>query len=100
MAASALMAMAEMPQPSSERAQALQRVKKRRDLQAHVVSYVVINAALWAIWAATGAGYPWPAWVSGAWAIGLVLNAWDVYFRRPITDADVQHEIERLHRQR
>jgi hypothetical protein len=31
------------------------------------------------------------------WAIGLVMNAWDVFLRRPITEADVQHEIERLH---
>jgi hypothetical protein len=25
-----------------------------------------------------------------------VLNAWDVLVRRPITEADVQHQIERL----
>jgi len=93
------MATTEIQKPSNEREQALLSLKKRRDLQAHVVSYLVVNAALWAIWAATGAGYPWPAWVTGAWAIGLLLNAWDVYLRRPITDAEVQHEIERLHPQ-
>jgi len=81
---------------NSDREQALERLKKRRDLQAHVVTYVVINAALWAVWAATGAGYPWPAWVTGGWAIGLVLNAWDVYFRRPITEAEVRREMDRL----
>lgn len=80
----------------AERAQAIERLKKRRDLGAHLVAYVVINAALWAIWATTGAGYPWPAWVSGGWAIGLVLNAWDVFFRRPITEADITSELERL----
>jgi 2TM domain len=73
------------------------RLNKRRDFKGHLVAYVVINAALWAVWAATGAGYAWPAWVTGLWAIGLVLNAWDVYFRAPITEADVQREIERSH---
>jgi hypothetical protein len=35
-------------------------------------------------------------WVSGAWAIGLLLNAWDLYGRRPITEADIRREIARL----
>lgn len=77
------------------REEALQRIKKRRDLSAHFVSYVVINAALWAVWAVTGAGYPWPAWVTGGWAIGLLLNAWEVYGRRPITETDIWREMDR-----
>jgi hypothetical protein len=89
----------ELERPSSEREQALTRIKKRRDFQTHLVSFVVVNAALWVIWAATGAGYPWPAWVTGSWGIGLVLNAWDVFLRRPITEADVTREIDRLHPQ-
>jgi hypothetical protein len=88
--------MAEIEQSGSERDQAIERLKKRRDLQGHLVAYVVVNAALWAIWAATGAGYPWPAWVTGGWAIGLLLNVWDVYFRAPITSADVEREMGRI----
>ena len=85
----------ETDQPSGERERALERLKKKRDFQGHLVAYAVVNAALWILWAATGAGYPWPAWVTGLWAIGLVLNAWDVYFRPPITEADVQREMQR-----
>jgi len=80
----------------SERDAALASLKKRRDFQNHLVVYVVINAAVWILWATTGAGYPWPAWLSGIWAVGLVLNAWDVYLRRPITNSDVEQEISRL----
>ena len=83
--------------PTSDRELALRRLKKQRDFQSHVVAYVVINAAVWAIWAFTGAGYPWPAWLTGLWGIGLVMNAWDVYWRRPITETDVERELERLH---
>lgn len=79
--------------------QALARIKQRRDLTAHAFVYLVVNAAVWAVWAVTGHGYPWPAWVTGGWAIGLVLNAWDVYGRRPITEADVRREMDRLHPQ-
>lgn len=28
--------------------------------------------------------------------IGLALNAWDVYVRRPITEADVEREVRSL----
>ncbi len=75
---------------------AMERIKKRRDFGAHLFVYVVVNAAVWGVWAVTGAGYPWPAWVTGLWAIGVVLNAWDVYGRRPITEEEVRREMERL----
>lgn len=88
--------MAEIEQSGSEREQAIERLKKRRDLRGHIVAYVVVNAALWAIWAVTGAGYPWPAWVTGGWAIGVLLNVWDVYFRAPITSAEVEREMRRV----
>ena len=78
------------------REQAIKRVSKRRDLGAHVVTYCVVNAMLVAIWAISGAGYFWPAWVLLGWGVGLVLNVWDVYFRRPVTEHDIQREIERL----
>jgi fatty acid desaturase len=80
---------------SDARAAARKRLQKRRDFGAHLVAYVVINAMLIGIWAVTGAGYFWPAWVLFGWGVGLVLNAWDVYFRRPVTEADIDREIER-----
>ena len=78
------------------REEARKRVTKKRDLGAHVVVYVVVNAMFVAMWAITGAGYFWPAWVMLGWGVGLVLNIWDVYFRRPVTEQDVDREMERL----
>ncbi len=90
--------MSEQKNPTGDaRQEALARLKRRREFQNHLVAYIVINAAVWVIWATTGAGYPWPAWLTGLWGIGLVLNGWDVYLRRPITNADVEREISRLH---
>jgi 2TM domain-containing protein len=80
------------------REEARKRVTKKRDLGAHVVVYVVVNAMFVAMWAITGAGYFWPAWVMLGWGVGLVLNIWDVYFRRPVTEHDVDRELERLRR--
>jgi hypothetical protein len=78
------------------RKEATTRVRKRRDFGAHVVVYVVVNAMLIGIWAMTGPGYFWPAWVLLGWGVGLILNFWDVYIRRPVTEADVEREMQRM----
>jgi len=84
------------PAPDDERAEAIARLKKQRDFQSHFIVYVVVNAAFWGLWITTDGGYPWPAWISGLWGIGLILNGWDVYLRMPITEADIDREIGRL----
>lgn len=83
---------------SDEWAEARKRVTDRRDFGSHVVAYTVVNAALILIWAVTGADYFWPAWVLGLWGIGLVLHAWEAFMRRPVTDADVEAELQRTRR--
>jgi hypothetical protein len=79
----------------TERDAARQRVQARRDFSNHVVAYVVVNAFLVVVWAVTGAGYFWPAWVLGAWGVGLVLHGWDAFLRRPVTEPDVDAELNR-----
>jgi len=81
----------------TQRDAARQRVQARRDFGSHAVAYVVINAFLVVVWAVTGAGYFWPVWVLGGWGIGLVLHGWDVFLRRPVTEADVDAELRRHH---
>lgn len=80
------------------REQALTRLKKKRDFGMHVLMYVAVNAMLVAIWAITGADFFWPVFPILGWGIGLAANAWDVYGRKPITEADVEQEMERLRR--
>lgn len=75
---------------------ALKRLQQRREFATHIVSYVVINAMLVVVWLFTGQGYFWPVWVIVGWGIGLVLHAWDVFGRRPITEDDIRREMDRL----
>ena len=80
------------------RKEAKKRVEKRRDLGTHAVVFVVMNAMFVGIWALTGGGYFWPAWIIGLWGVGLIMNVWDVYFRRPVTEHDIEQELKRIQR--
>ena len=79
---------------SPERVEARRRVQGRRDFSSHVAAYIVINAFFIGIWAVTGSGYFWPAWVLGCWGAGLILHAWDVFLKRPVTEADIDAELQ------
>jgi hypothetical protein len=76
---------------------ARKRIEKRRGLQGGMVAYVVVNSFLILVWAMTGAGYFWPAWILGGWGIGMLLGLWD-YLRGDVTEADVDAEVRRMHR--
>jgi hypothetical protein len=75
---------------------AVRRLRKKKDFTAHVVTYVIVNSVLVAIWAVTGAHYFWPIIPMLGWGIGLFFHAWDVYGERQITEERVEREIERL----
>jgi hypothetical protein len=79
---------------------AVSQLKKRRDFHSHLLIYVLVNAFLVVIWAVTDLhGFFWPVLIIGGWGIGLVMNAWDVYWRHPITEADIKREMEREDKQ-
>ena len=40
--------------------------------RSQLLGYVVVIAALWLIWALTGAGHPWPIWPMLGWGLGLL----------------------------
>ncbi|GAA2094765.1 hypothetical protein GCM10009841_05470 [Microlunatus panaciterrae] len=73
--------------------QARKRAEKKRKFRGDVVVYAVINSFLVIIWALSGFGYFWPAWVMAGWGVFVALAGWDIYFRREITEEDIQKEM-------
>jgi hypothetical protein len=78
------------------RDRAVKQLRKQRDFRGHLLVYLLVNAFLVAIWAITGHGFFWPVFPIVGWGIGVVMNAWDVYGRREISEEDIQREMERL----
>jgi len=77
------------------RQRALDRIKKKREFQAHLIAYVTVNAFLVVIWAVTSRDFFWPVFPILGWGIGLVFHWWDTYRGEPSED-QIQREIDRL----
>ncbi len=86
-------------EPTDVRALAVARLRKKRDLQAHLIAFVTVNAFLTGIWFATGAdGFFWPMFPIFGWGIGVVFHVWDVYSPPEFSQARVEREMRRLTR--
>ncbi len=79
------------------RDRAIRRIKKRRDFHGHLLVYVLVNSFLVVIWAVTSPhGFFWPVFPLVGWGIGVVMNAWDVYFATDVDEARIQKEMRHL----
>ena len=74
----------------------LRPLEKKRNFMVQLGGFVAVSVFMVAIWALSGMGYFWPAWVIVAGGFGVGLNAWHLYGRKPITQADVDREVRRL----
>lgn len=82
-------------QDRGSREEAITRLRKKRELGANLLAYVLVNGFLIAIWAATGAGFFWPMFPILGWGIGVVFHAWDVYRGEP-SEEQIRREIARM----
>ena len=71
-----------MADDTERRKAAVDRLKNRRAFGQDLVAFVVVNAGLVFVWAVTGGGYFWPAWIIGFWGIGLVMHGWSAFMQR------------------
>jgi hypothetical protein len=89
-------ATSQTPADDALREAAVRRLRKKRDFGMHVLIYLLVNGFLVVIWAVTSGDFFWPIFPIAGWGIGLAANAWDVYGRRPISEAEIRREMDRL----
>jgi hypothetical protein len=78
------------------RAAARKRLEERRGFVPHLIVYLVVNAGLVLLWVMTGAdGLFWPIFPLMFWGVGILMHGWNAFVSRPITDADVDRELDR-----
>jgi hypothetical protein len=75
-------------------------LKKKSDFKQYMAIYAVVTAITSGIWFITSPeSYFWPVWVIFGMGIGAVFAGLDAYGKlstKPITDADIDAEVERL----
>ncbi len=74
---------------------AIERIEAKRGFARHATVYVAGNFLLVAIWAITSRGYFWPIWPMLGWGVGLGMNYWSVFLRKPISDDEIRRELEK-----
>lgn len=83
--------------PEDVRATARKRLEERRGFFPHLIMYIVVNAGLVVVWMATGPDtFFWPAFPLLFWGGGVLVHAWNAFFSRPITEAEVDSEVSRI----
>ena len=84
------------------RKHAAKLLKKREDFKQYLWVYLVVTAITSGVWFfTTPTGYFWPIWVIFGMGIGAVfagLDALGKLSNKPITEADIDAEVERLKR--
>jgi len=88
----------QVPPPDVElRQAAITRLRRKRDLQGHVIAYVTVNLTLIGIWFLSGpSGFFWPMIPMLVWGIGVVFNVWDLYSPAQPSEADVRKEMQHI----
>jgi hypothetical protein len=81
---------------------AKKQLKKKQDFKVYMWVYLFVVALTSAVWFLTSPNAPyWPAWVILGMGIAAFFVGLDAYGRlgsKPITDAEVDAEVERLKR--
>ncbi len=98
------------PAPEGKDPELWEIAQKRASFKTHLVSYVIVNAFLWALWYFRGnhAGdfdlndwsghrFPWPIWTTLGWGIGLAFHFAAAYIFPKANS--VEREYEKLKNQ-
>jgi class 3 adenylate cyclase len=72
---------------------AMERIRAKRGFGVHATVYVAVNLLLVVVWALTGRHYFWPIWPALGWGVGLAVNYWAVFLRRPISDDEIRRDM-------
>jgi hypothetical protein len=78
------------------RHQALQRLRRRRNLNNQFRLYVVVNVVLVLVWLGSDRGFFWPIYPVAFWGLSLLIQAWTAAHPDPgFSEAEIEQEMRR-----
>ena len=82
------------------RAEALKRLRARKDFRTHLTVYLAVLGLLVAIWLVSGGGYFWPVWPAMGWGLALVLHGASLSWDKEPTEEEIAAQARRILEQR
>lgn len=99
------------PAPEGKDPELWRIAQKRAKFKSHLLSYIIVNGFLWAIWFFTQGrhqwmntgellrhSFPWPIWPMLGWGIGLAFHYAEAYLS--LGSNAVETEYEKLKKQK
>lgn len=81
--------------PADPRQAAINRLHRKRAFWIQVVGWIIGFLFMTAIWALSGMGGFWPAWVLLVGAFVLAGQGWAIFGQKPITEDEIEREIKK-----
>ena len=78
-----------------QRRWAIRRIRAKRAFWVHLAVYILVNAFLMVVWAASSADYFWPAWPMLGWGIGVGAHAVSVFLApMDVSEERIDRELQ------
>ncbi len=76
---------------------AIKRVEEKRSFFIHLAAYILVNGLFWTVYFWNGGGgFPWPAFISFFWGIGVAAHFIEAFFVVDEFDSAVDKEYKRM----
>lgn len=75
---------------NQQREERLWRIAQARaHFKSHLITYLIVNGALWVLWFITtqGKDYPWPIWTTFGWGIAIAFGYFRAYHNDRFSNA-------------
>lgn len=85
------------PTPGDKDPKLWEIAKKRAGFKSNLITYLIVNAFLWALWYITdghehSGKWPWPIWPTLGWGIGIAFHYFGAYVYPEANSAEREYE--------
>jgi hypothetical protein len=85
------------PTPDDKDPKLWEIARKRASFKSNLITYLIVNAFLWAIWYFTGSrssahGWPWPIWPTLGWGVGILFHYFGAYVYSEANSTEKEYE--------
>lgn len=88
----------QLPPPEGKDPELWEIAQSRADFKDHLVTYIIVNGFLWALWFFTDrdileiGDFPWPVWSMLGWGVWLAFHYAEAYLFSHVNSAEFEYQ--------